>query len=119
MRASWLTWTRYGGATGVTSSAPTASPCRSWMGRYAACRCRVPWSTSYTGSTRKKPIRAPGTHQNKGRPMKNQHDQRRRTLLQWLAGTAVTTTLATNVGEAAAAAAATSAQKGKDVARIG
>jgi alpha-galactosidase len=48
--------------------------------------------------------------------MKNQHDQRRRTLLQWLAGTAVTTTLATTVGEAAAAV---PAQKGKDVARIG
>jgi alpha-galactosidase len=46
--------------------------------------------------------------------MNNQYDQRRRTLLQWLAGTAVATT----VGEAGAAAAAAAA-KGKDVARIG
>jgi alpha-galactosidase len=51
--------------------------------------------------------------------MKNQHDQRRRTLLQWLAGTAVTSTLAGTVGEAAAASASNAKGKGKDIARIG
>jgi len=44
----------------------------------------------------------------------NQHDERRRTLLQWLAGTAV----ATAVGPAAAAPGKGAAQ-GRDVARIG
>nr|WP_314539309.1 alpha-galactosidase [uncultured Massilia sp.] len=45
--------------------------------------------------------------------MKGSHDERRRSLLQWLAGTAVATT----VGPAAAAAA--QGGKGRDVARIG
>jgi alpha-galactosidase len=47
--------------------------------------------------------------------IKQAHDKRRRTLLQWLAGTAV----ASSVGNNAVAAAAATAVKGKDVARIG
>jgi alpha-galactosidase len=53
--------------------------------------------------------------------MKDQHDQRRRNLLQWLAGTAVSSTLASSLTPALAAtppAAATPAG-GKEVARLG